>query len=108
MTTIAEFKVEFLQYLNDKGEVTGPLPDFAHDAKVLLGLYQYMVKTRLFDAKAVALQRTGKMGTFPSSLGQEAVSVGIGHAIQKDDIFCPYYRDQGTMFMRGIKMRELL
>lgn len=108
MTIVAEFNVEFLQYLDGEGKPTQALPLFAKDSKVLIELYQLMVKTRLFDAKAVALQRTGKMGTFPSSLGQEAVAVGMGHAMTPEDIFCPYYRDQGAMFIRGVKMQEIL
>jgi 2-oxoisovalerate dehydrogenase E1 component alpha subunit len=108
MKTVAEFKIEYLQYLNAKGEIIQPLPDFAKDKNVLIDLYKMMVKTRLFDAKTVALQRTGKMGTFASSLGQEAVSVGLGHAMKQSDIFCPYYRDQGAMFLRGVTMEEIL
>lgn len=108
MTIVAKFNVEFLQYLDATGKVTQTLPDFAQNSEVLIELYQYMLKTRLFDAKAVALQRTGKMGTFPSSLGQEAIAVGMGHAMRKEDIFCPYYRDQGAMFLRGVKMEEIL
>ncbi|MBA2655111.1 MAG: pyruvate dehydrogenase (acetyl-transferring) E1 component subunit alpha [Gammaproteobacteria bacterium] len=108
MTTVAEFKIEFLQYLDSEGKPISTLPDFANDSNILLSLYKEMVKTRLFDAKAVALQRTGKMGTFPSSLGQEAVAVGMGHAMAQEDIFCPYYRDQGAMFMRGVSMQEIL
>lgn len=108
MTTVVNFSVEFLQYLDAQGNVVKPLPAFAKDNTILVELYSAMLKTRLFDAKAVALQRTGKMGTFPSSLGQEAVAVGMGHAMSPSDIFCPYYRDQGAMFMRGVKMEELL
>jgi 2-oxoisovalerate dehydrogenase E1 component alpha subunit len=108
MTTIVNFKVEFLQYLDKEGNVLQSLPPFANDKKILLELYRGMVRTRLFDAKAVALQRTGKMGTFPSSLGQEAVSVGTGHSMLPEDIFCPYYRDQGAMFLRGVQMQEIL
>lgn len=108
MTEVANFKIEYLQYLDPEGKVIKPLPAFAQDPNILLELYRHMVKTRLFDAKAVALQRTGKMGTYPSSLGQEAVAVGMGYAMAQDDIFCPYYRDQGAMFIRGVKMEEVL
>jgi len=108
MTTVAEFKVDYIQYLNANSELVQPLPDDAKDTPFLVELYSNMVKTRLFDAKAVALQRTGKLGTFPSSLGQEAVAVGMGSAMSQEDIFCPYYRDQGAMFIRGVKMEELL
>lgn len=108
MSIAAEFTIEFIEYINSVGDINQPLPDFADDPRVLIELYQDMVKTRLFDAKAVALQRTGKMGTFPSSLGQEAVAVGMGHAMAKEDIFCPYYRDQGALLIRGVKMQEIL
>lgn len=107
MSIVAEFKIEFFQYLNAEGNLVMPLPD-SLDSNTLIHLYRAMVKTRLFDAKAVALQRTGKTGTFPSSLGQEAVSVGMGYAMRPEDIFCPYYRDQGAMLIRGVKMEELL
>ena len=40
-----------------------------------------MMLTRAFDAKAIALQRTGRLGTYASSLRQEAVAVGIGDAM---------------------------
>lgn len=108
MAIVANFKVEYYQYLDQESKVVQTLPEFAQDSAVLLSFYRSMLQTRLFDAKAVALQRTGKMGTFPSSLGQEAVSIGIGYSMQPDDIFCPYYRDQGALFLRGVKMQEIL
>ncbi len=67
-----------------------------------------MVLTRTFDAKAVALQRTGRLGTFASSLGQEAVAVGIGAAMRPDDVLLPSFREQGAQFIRGVSMVELL
>ncbi|MDH4127985.1 MAG: pyruvate dehydrogenase (acetyl-transferring) E1 component subunit alpha [Spirochaetota bacterium] len=108
MSIVTKFEIHYVQYINEKGEELMSLPAFAKDKEILISLYRFMVLTRIYDAKAIALQRTGKMGTFASSLGQEAVSVGIGNALQKEDVFCPYYRDQGAMFQRGIKISELL
>lgn len=108
MAVIANFTVEYFQYLDAQSKVVQTLPDFAQDKNILLELYRSMLLTRMFDTKAIALQRTGKMGTFPSSLGQEAVSIAIGHSMKTDDIFCPYYRDQGAMMLRGVKMQEIL
>lgn len=107
MSIVAQFSIEFIQFLNSEGEVTNTLPPFAHDSKTLLELYKRMVFTRVFDAKAVALQRTGLMSTYPSSLGQEAISIAIGHSLGKEDIFVPYYRDQGALMMRGVKGSEI-
>lgn len=107
MKTVANFAINFYQYIDAKGGVVNPLPEFANDPKRLHELYRWMVLTRTFDSKAIALQRTGQLGTFPSSQGQEAIAVGMGYAMRKNDIFCPYYRDQGAMFIRGVKMSEV-
>ena len=107
MQTIAEFKVDYLQYLDEHSNVTQPFPsDITNDK--LIALYKHMVLVRLFDNKAINLQRTGSMGTYPASTGQEATSVGIGYTMHKDDVFCPYYRDQGASLLRDISMAEIL
>ena len=87
---VADFSVEFLQFLDENSQATQDFPDFA-DPDQLLYLYRQMSLLRQFDNKAINLQRTGKMGTFPSSRGQEAVFIGAGQALQQTDIFCPYY-----------------
>ena len=96
---IASFDITYTQCLQADGSVLG-LPDFA-TSDHLKRLYQALVLTRVFDAKAIALQRTGKMGTYPSVLGQEAIGVGIGAAMAVGDIFCPYYRELGAQLWRG-------
>ncbi len=109
MPTVATFDIEYLQYLGPDGTlVRDDLPDFASDGKTLLALFKQMLFTRAFDTKAVNLQRTGKLGTYASSLGHEATHIGIGSAMQVDDVFAPSYREYGAQFMRGVKPREVL
>ncbi len=74
----------------------------------LLKAYEVMVLIRMFDQKAIALQRTGKMGTYPSILGQEALSTAIGMVMKREDVFVPYYRDQATLYLRGVALKESL
>lgn len=107
LKSIAQFAIHYLQYLDANHQATQTFPEFA-TPETLLALYRAMSFTRALDHRAVNLQRTGKMGTYPSSLGQEAVSVGVGHAMNPDDVFCPYYRDQGTLMQRGVKASEIL
>jgi pyruvate dehydrogenase E1 component alpha subunit len=66
-----------------------------------------MVLTRTFDAKAVTLQRTGRLGTYASSLGQEAVGVGLAAAMRPDDVLLPSFREHGAQIWRGVSLREL-
>ncbi len=107
LKSIAQFAIHFLQYLDANHQPTQAFPEFATPER-LLSLYRSMALTRALDHRAVNLQRVGKMGTYPSSLGQEAVGVGVGDAMHKDDVYCPYYRDQATFLMRGVKPSQIL
>ena len=104
---IARFEVRRRSYLAPDGTVLRPLP-FAADSDVLISLYRGMVLTRAFDLKAVSLQRTGRLGTYAVSLGQEGVSVGIASGMREEDVVLPSYRDNGTLLWRGTKMEEIL
>lgn len=106
--TLAEFSIPYVQILNEKAELSGQLPDFAKDVASLQQLYRIMVLTRLFDKKAIALQRTGKMGTYAPVHGQEAISAVIGHTMQPTDILIPYYRDYAAQFQRGVTPSDIL
>ncbi|WP_133140840.1 pyruvate dehydrogenase (acetyl-transferring) E1 component subunit alpha [Legionella genomosp. 1] len=108
MTTVAQFEIQFNQCINENGEACAVLPDFAKEDQVLQDLYRIMVRTRIFDRKAIALQRTGKMGTYAPINGQEAISTAIGHAMRPEDVLVPYYRDYAAQFQRGVKMSEIL
>ncbi|PCO05361.1 pyruvate dehydrogenase (acetyl-transferring) E1 component subunit alpha [Microbulbifer flavimaris] len=107
MHPVASFDIHFLQYLDEQGQATQALPDSA-TPDLLQALYRQMNLARLVDKRAVQLQRTGRLGTYPSSLGQEAVGVGVGSAMQADDVYCPYYRETGTLLERGVEIEEIL
>ena len=109
MPIAATFEIEYLQYLDADGKlVRDDLPAFARDVKQLVELYKLMLFVRVFDGKAIALQRTGKLGTYASCLGHEAAHVAIGSAMQEDDVLAPMYREYGAQFFRGVKPREVL
>jgi len=108
LPVIARFEVRRRSYLAPDGTVQRRLPSFGSDTKLLLSLYRGMVLTRTFDLKAVSLQRTGRLGTYAVSLGQEAVSVGIASAMREEDVVLPSYRDNGALLWRGMTMEEIL
>lgn len=108
MKVIDHFEVPYYQYLNEDSQLADEIPSVAEDVPTLLQLYRTMVLVRTMDTKAIALQRTGKLGTYPSTRGQEAVFVGVGNAMAKSDIFVPYYRDMGTLIQRGVKLSQIL
>jgi len=102
------FPMDCTQVLGPTSELTAQHPEFATQPEWLIPLYRAMVLTRTFDSKAVALQRTGQLGTFASSLGQEAVGVGVASAMNADDVLLASYRDQAAQFLRGVTMTESL
>lgn len=107
--TVASYKVDYYQFLGPDGRLIGDkVPKLAKDLEELESLYRLMSLIRIFDKKAVALQRTGKLGTYASCLGHEAAHVGIGSAMLEEDCFCPMYREYGAQFSRGVKMSEVL
>jgi pyruvate dehydrogenase E1 component alpha subunit len=108
MKTVAEFKIQYRQILGPTGETVAPLPKFAQDNTEVLRMYRAMSLVRVFDAKAVNLQRTGQLGTYPSSLGHEAAHIGIGAAMRPEDVLAPVYREFGTQLWRGVTMTEIL
>ena len=94
-------------FIDPKGKLVQELPSEV-TSDWLQACYRLLVLIRTLDKKAVALQRTGQMHTYPSCLGQEAVGTGAGLAMQDDDIFVPYYRDQATQYVRGVRLDQIL
>lgn len=108
MPSVASFEVSYLQYLDEKSQPANDLPDFAKDTSLLTGLYKDMLFGRTMDYRALAMQRMGKMGTYPGTLGQEAIGVGAGSCLGDDDVLVPYYRGSNTMMQHGVKPHEIL
>ena len=108
MTIAARFEIEYLQYLKPDGTLASELPPAVANAEALLPLFKRMLFVRTFDTKAIALQRTGKLGTYAACLGHEATHVGIGASMQPEDVFAPSYREYGAQFERGVKPRDVL
>jgi pyruvate dehydrogenase E1 component alpha subunit len=107
VTTVARFEVRLTRYLDEHGLAAAPLPAAYADPRALIPFYRGMVLTRTFDAKAVALQRTGQLGTFASSLGQEAVGAVAGRLMRPEDVLFPTYREAAAQLARGVGMAEL-
>ncbi len=98
---------EILSVLRPDGTVD-PLLDPGLPDPELLSLYRHMVLLRAIDEKAVALQRSGRIGFFVPSTGQEACSIGAGHAVREVDWIFPAYRDHGVGLMRGYPLAALV
>jgi pyruvate dehydrogenase E1 component alpha subunit len=108
LKTVAEFQITYLQRVDADGVVQGELPAFARDDAQLIEMYRLMTLCRIFDAKAINLQRTGKLGTYAPCTGHEATHVAVGAAMRAEDVLFPVYREYGTQIWRGVTLAEIL
>lgn len=103
---VASFNVSRLEILDEEGRVDAELlPDLTDED--LVRLYELMLLTRQFDQRALSLQREGRLGTYPSVLGQEASQVGSAYALQKSDWFFPAFRELGVFITLGYPLAEI-
>lgn len=107
VTTIWEGKTERLEVLSADGALDkAAAPDIPADR--LVEIYAKMLSIRLFDERALKLQRQGRLGTYPQILGQEATQIVPPLCLEPKDWLVPTYRGQGAYFARGMNLRYSL
>lgn len=79
--------------------------DFADET--LKGLYHAMLKPRLIEEKMLILLRQGKISKWFSGIGQEAISVGVTMALDKNEYILPMHRNLGVFTTRDIPLHRL-
>ena len=100
-TIIYEAKTEKLEILGADGSVDERLlPPLSKEE--VLGLYRDMLTIRAFDDKALKLQRQGRMGTWASTLGQEAAQAALAKNLTREDWLAPTFRESGLMLLFGV------
>jgi len=96
-----------LYFLGDGERDDRDLPEDI-SADDLHHLLRWMVILRTFDERAVALQRQGRLGNYPSCWGEEATQAGALFACEPDDWVFPSYRQQGMPILRGVPPATIL
>ena len=105
--TVATLDVARLEILSADGDVDQALmPKVGNN--LLLKMYRLMFQIRAFDERAVLLQRSGRLGTYPMITGQEATQCVPPLALKASDWVVPTYRGGGVYFARGMRMRDAL
>lgn len=91
--------------LTPEGSLSGEPPFGLDECR---RLYRGMVAARLYDRKASALQRQGRLATYAPFEGQEAAQLGSAAALRPRDWMVATYRDAAAMWFHGYPWKLLL
>ena len=75
--------------------------------ETLVGLYKELLLPRMIEEKMLVLLRQGKISKWFSGIGQEAISVGVGMALQHDEWVMPMHRNLGIFTSRNMPLHKL-
>jgi 2-oxoisovalerate dehydrogenase E1 component len=74
------------------------------DNETLIHIYKELLRPRLIEDKMLILLRQGKIAKWFSGIGQEAIAVGCGLALNEDEYILPMHRNLGVFTTRKIPM----
>lgn len=101
---LVDNQFEMFQILNPEGEVVNPdaVPDLSDEQ--LKELMRRMVYTRIWDQRAISLNRQGRLGFYAPTAGQEASMLASHFAMDKEDWLLPSYRDIPQLVFHGVPL----
>ncbi|HWB20847.1 MAG TPA: pyruvate dehydrogenase (acetyl-transferring) E1 component subunit alpha [Phycisphaerales bacterium] len=106
--TAFKTEIQHVSILDEAGNFDAKLGEGLIPDDDLLKLYRHMVLCRNLDEVAFKLQRSGRMGTYPQNMGQEATSLGAAYVLRKTDWLVTCYRENAGLFWRGLPMEYIL
>ena len=78
------------------------------DEELLLEALRWMIKSRLYDQRVIALQRQGQFGVYSPGTGQEASIVGSAMALDPErDWIVPQYRELMATVHHGLPLEVI-
>jgi 2-oxoisovalerate dehydrogenase E1 component alpha subunit len=96
-----------VRVLDDEAAAVGPW-DPRLDPDTLRRMLRDMMLVRTYDDRMYRAQRQGKTSFYMKSTGEEAIAVAAAHAMDRDDIFFPTYRQQGLLVARDYPLVKMM
>jgi len=96
-----------VRVLDDEGQAQGPWdPRLAPDT--LHRMLRHMALVRAYDERLYRAQRQGKTSFYMKCTGEEATSVAAAHALDREDMCFPSYRQQGLLIARDWSLVDMM
>ena len=96
-----------VRVLDESGKAIGPW-DPKLDPDTLRAMLTHMMTVRIFDDRMYRAQRQGKTSFYMKCTGEEAIAVAAAHALDRDDMCFPTYRQQGLLVARGYPLKDMM
>lgn len=105
--TMRDHAYSLVRVLDDDGAAVGPWdPRLAPER--LIAMLRHMALTRAYDDRLYRAQRQGKTSFYMKCTGEEATSIAAAHALDRDDMCFPSYRQQGLLIARGWSLVDMM
>src|SRR3954470_4023967 len=102
-----ELVYSLVRLLDEEGHAVGPWNPRL-DADTLRRMLRDMMLVRVYDDRMYRAQRQGKTSFYMKSTGEEAVAVAGTHALDRDDMTFPTYRQQGILIARDYPLVTMM
>ncbi|MFN3389497.1 MAG: 3-methyl-2-oxobutanoate dehydrogenase (2-methylpropanoyl-transferring) subunit alpha [Allosphingosinicella sp.] len=102
-----ELVYSLVRVLDEEGRAVGPW-DPRLDPDTLRRMLRDMLMVRVYDDRMYRAQRQGKTSFYMKSTGEEAVAVAAAHALDREDMCFPTYRQQGLLVSRDYPLTEMM
>ena len=96
-----------VRVFDDEGAAVGPW-DPRLDADTLRRMLRDMMLVRIYDDRMYRAQRQGKTSFYMKCTGEEAIAVAAAHAMDREDVFFPTYRQQGLLVARDYPLVKMM
>jgi 2-oxoisovalerate dehydrogenase E1 component alpha subunit len=102
-----ELVYSLIRVLDETGRAVGPW-DPRLDPATLRSMLRDMMLVRAYDDRMYRAQRQGKTSFYMKSTGEEAVAIAAAHALDREDMCFPTYRQQGLLIARGCPLLDMM
>ncbi len=96
-----------VRVLDEEDQAVGPW-DPRLDPGTLRRMLRDMMLVRAYDDRMYRAQRQGKTSFYMKCTGEEAVAIAAAHALDREDMCFPTYRQQGLLIARDYPLYEMM